>query len=171
LKKTANEEFGPNAAEFLRLFPGDSGAAAARSAAEFAADRFTVFSTWAWLDAQARTGHQPVYRYRFDRAPPTDVLGRKRGSFHSAEIPYVFGTFDSEPQVPWTAEDRTLGELLHGYWTNFARTGNPNGPGLPRWPDYAAVSAWQVLHLDGVPAARPDAFRSRYRFLAHEWEK
>jgi para-nitrobenzyl esterase len=170
MKKTAGQ-FGESAGEFLRLYPSDTEENASRSAAEFASDRFIAFSAWAWIDAQARTGRQPIFRYRFDRAPPANFYGKRNGAFHSSEIVYVFGEFDAQPQVPWTPADREVSRLIQSYWTNFARTSDPNGPGLPRWPVYAGADGWQVMHLDSPPAARPDDLRARYLFLAKEWEK
>lgn len=171
MRKTASDEFGENAGEFLRLYPSDTEEKASRSGAEFAADRFIVFSTWAWLEAQAATGRQPVFRYRFDRAPPTDFYGKARGSFHSGEIVYVFGEFGAQPQVPWTPADREVSGLMQSYWANFARSADPNGPGLPRWPGYSSAGGWQVMHLGSPAAARRDEFRERYLFLARQWEK
>ncbi len=171
VQKTAREEFGEEAAEFLRLYPIETPEQAARSGAEFAADRFIAYGTWAWLEAQAKTGRQPVYRYRFERAPPTDFFGSKtRGSYHSADILYVFGSFDAQPQVPWEATDHAVSDLMQTYWTNFARTGNPNGPGAPAWPTYSAKDGWPVMYLDAPPATRPDDFRARYLFLGREWK-
>ncbi len=171
VRKTARDEFGDQAEEFLRLYPADTEAQAARSGAEFANDRFIAFSTWAWLEAQVKTGRQRVFRYRFDQAPPADFFGHPRGAYHSADILYVFGEFAAQPQVPWTPADRRVSGLIQSYWTNFARTGDPNGPGLPHWPAYGPADGWPVMHLDPAPAARPDDFRARYLFLAREWEK
>jgi para-nitrobenzyl esterase len=171
LRKTAAAEFGRDASEFLAVYPSDTDQQAARSGAEFAADRFIAFGTWAWIEAEARTGGQPIFRYRFDRAPPTDFTGQKRGAFHSADIVYVFGEFDAQPRVPWTPADVEASRLIQSYWTNFARTADPNGPGLPPWPTYAISSGCEVMHLDLPAAARPDDFRPRYLFLAHEWLK
>lgn len=171
LKKTAEEEFGAGAAEFLRLYPAETEEAASRAGAEFAGDRFIAFSAWEWMEAQARTGRRPVYRYRFDRAPPADFFGIARGAFHSAEIIYVFGAFDAQPQVPWVPADRELGRLIQSYWTNFARNGDPNGPGLPNWPAYSSGGGWQVMHLDSPSSARADESRARYLFLSREWAK
>jgi para-nitrobenzyl esterase len=171
MRKTAHDEFGEHAGEFLRLYPADSPEHAARSGAEFAADRFIAYGTWAWLEAQTKTGRQPVYRYRFDRAPPTNFFGSKTsGVYHSADILYVFGSFDAQPQVPWEDADRAASDRIQSYWVNFARTGNPNRAGLPGWPAYSALGDWPVMHLDATPAARPDDFRARYLFLAREWK-
>ncbi len=171
MQKTAREAFGENAAEFLRLYPSATPEQAARSGAEFAADRFIAFGTWAWLEAQAKTGRSSVYRYRFERAPPTDFFGVARGSYHSADILYVFGSFDAQPQVPWTPTDREISDRIQSYWTNFARSGNPNGPGLPLWPAYAAKGDWPVMYLDTQSAAHADDFRARDLFLERVWKK
>ena len=57
------------------------------------------------------------------------------GAYHSAEIEYVFGMLDSKAGVPWRAEDRALSDQMQKYWSNFARSGNPNGPGLAAMAD------------------------------------
>ena len=57
------------------------------------------------------------------------------GAFHAGEILYVFNNLDA---FPWliTADDQRLADLASGYWVNFVKTGDPNGPGLPTWPSY-----------------------------------
>lgn len=169
MKETAQREFGSHADEFLRLFPSDTEQAAARSGAEFAADKFIVFCTWQWLEAQAQHGTQPVYRYHFDRAPPTNFFGKPNGAYHSADILYLFGSFDAQPQVPWTPADHAVSNQIQAYWTNFARTGNPNGPGLAAWPRYSAADQWPVMELDTTSRAHPDTQRDQFLFLAREW--
>ena len=56
-------------------------------------------------------------------------------------------------------------DLMSTYWTNFAKTGDPNGQGLPAWPPYTADSGNQVMHLSFDPKAAPEQNRGRYEFL------
>ena len=70
-----------------------------------------------------------------------------------------------------TAAQQRLATTMKEYWTNFAKTGDPNGPGLPKWPKYDGNSGWQVMRLDATSEAKPDALRGRYLFLDSEWGK
>jgi para-nitrobenzyl esterase len=89
------------------------------------------FTCTARRAARAMASHdEPVWRYEFTRVPPALTPW---GAFHGAEIPYVFGTFDSLAYGP---ADDTLGGHMQGYWSSFARTGDPNGPSRPTWPRY-----------------------------------
>jgi para-nitrobenzyl esterase len=169
---TAQTEFGPKAQDFLAVYPASTDAEAVTSAGDFANDRFIAFSTWRWLEAQVATGQSPVYRYRLDLGSPGDdnhpaILG----AFHSDDIEYVFGTLDSRPGAKWRPEDRALSEQIGSYWTNFARTGDPNASGLPTWPAYNEKGGWQVMHLDAPSKAKPDTQRARYLFLNTVWGK
>jgi para-nitrobenzyl esterase len=76
-----------------------------------------------------------VFVYRFDRSVPGKGEG-ELGAFHSLEIPYVFGALRDQTWqwVPFTSDDAALSNLVQTYWTNFAKTGNPNAQGLPDWP-------------------------------------
>jgi len=170
LKASAEKEFGDKAAEFLKLYPTDTDEHVRRSALDFAGDRFIAFSTWKWIELQSTTGHQPVYRYRFDRGVVGDPT-KPAFAYHSAEIEFVFGQLDSKAGNVWTAEDRALSDLTMKYWSNFARSGNPNGPGLPEWPKYLSQEAWPVMHLDATSEAGRDDLRDRYLFLNRQWMK
>ncbi|MDQ0465473.1 para-nitrobenzyl esterase [Caulobacter ginsengisoli] len=116
-------------------FTDDAGARAAR--AEFERDLRFGWDMWAWARLQARGGG-PVWLYRFTASPPfpADSVRAGWGPSHFAELWYMFDHLDQEPWA-WTAADRRLADTMAGYWVNFARAGDPNGPGLPPWPRLA----------------------------------
>ena len=76
-----------------------------------------------------------VYVYRFDRSIPGKGEG-ELGAFHGLEIPFVFGTLRDPTWhwLPFTQDDAALSNLIQTYWTNFAKSGDPNAQGLPKWP-------------------------------------
>jgi para-nitrobenzyl esterase len=167
-KEFAATTFGDKASEFLTFYPGDSDDQAVRSAIDYESDSFIAFATWKWIEALGRTGDQPVYRYHFELAAPPSKFHPGWFAFHSDDIEYVFGTLDTRPGADWRPEDRKLSEEMMDYWTNFAKTGDPNGPGengmrLPDWPRYDKSD--EVMHLDANSAASADTTRSRYEFL------
>lgn len=94
---------------------------------------------------------QVVYAYHFQLDPTRK--GALLGSYHTAEIPYVFGAHQIVSADP-AADDR-LTEIVTSYWTNFARSGNPNGEGLPAWPRYSGQQDnWLVIKDDIRPVNR-----------------
>jgi para-nitrobenzyl esterase len=92
---------------------------------------------WAWARLQAGTGQGPVFYYSFQQQPPFPAgsVYAGWGASHYAEIWYVFDHLD-QSSWNWTAGDRKLAGEISSYWVNFARSGDPNGPGLPLWPAF-----------------------------------
>lgn len=171
-KAQAQKDFGDKADEFLKLYPSDTPEHLTRSTLDYASDKFISMSTWDWMEAQSKTGKQPIYRYRFDMAPfMKDPNAPRLGAYHSAEIEYVFGQLDSKTNVTWRESDRQISDMMQKYWSNFAKSGNPNGAGLPNWPPYTAADGYAVMILNAEPAAKKDDLRDRYLFLSKEWGK
>jgi para-nitrobenzyl esterase len=163
----AKEHYGDHSAQFLAAFPANSDEQAVRSADDYTTEAFIAFGAWQWAEAQVRTGQAPVYRFRFDRpAPPEENHPQGKYAFHSDELEYVFGTLDARHGAVWHPEDRILSDQMVSYWTNFARTSDPNGKGLPQWPRFDKERT--VLHLDTPITASPDSTRSQFEFLARE---
>lgn len=81
---------------------------------------------------------QRVFVYRFDRSIPGKGQG-ELGAFHGLDVPYVFGALrDPAWQwLPFASDDAALSNLIQTYWTNYAKSGNPNAQGLPQWPAWS----------------------------------
>jgi len=169
----AQARFDDQSPEFLRLYPASTDQEALLSAEALAGDDFIAFSTWKWIDMQRKTGDSPVYEYRFEQVPavkPGAMIGplpaAEAGARHACEIEYVFETLKSQAGVPWTDDDFKVSATVSSYWVNFAKTGNPNGSGLPDWPKYDSKDGYQVMHLSGKNTqAAADTLRNRYEFL------
>lgn len=163
----AKEHYGAKADAFLAAFPANTDEQAVRSADDFTTDGFIAMGAWKWAEGQSRTGHAPVYCYRFDRPAPAEPLHPTgKYAFHSTELEYVFGTLDTRNGATWQPADRKLSDEVVTYWTNFARTGDPNGNGLPHWPRYDREKI--ILHLDDPLTVSPDSTRSEFEFLSNE---
>jgi para-nitrobenzyl esterase len=168
------KRFGADADAILKAYPAATDAEALEAAAALASDTFISYSTWKWIEMHLQTGQSPVYRYSFDRKIPVPegnqvgrvaATSREIGARHAGEIEYVFGSLRiSLPKVPWEPGDRRLSEIMTTYWANFARTGDPNGPGLPEWPRYEAKGR-RILHLDVTIRDTEDVLRPRYEAL------
>jgi para-nitrobenzyl esterase len=164
LTAALRKQFPGNEEAALKAYPvGNDAHQTQLSAVALMSDNFIVYSTWKWIEMQTATGKAPVYRYLFDHVIPTatgDAPADDPGAAHATDIEYVFGTMETK-KLAWRDSDRKVSELMSSYWTNFAKTGNPNGPGLAQWPVYDAKSR-QILRLDANPEAEAETNRARY---------
>ncbi len=163
----AKTRFGPQADAFLKAYAASTDAEAKQAAWDFESDQIIGFGTWKWLEMHRLTGGCPVYRYEFDQTLPlaagTDPTIPATAP-HASEIPFVFRVLSSK-KLPWRPEDHQVSELMASYWTNFAKTGDPNGPGLPLWPRYRSEDGNPVLRIMAHPVAVKDWHRDRYEFM------
>jgi para-nitrobenzyl esterase len=138
--------FGALPPAIVAAYPHASDAAAQEARLDLERDLRFGWDMWAWARLQA-TGRSAVYYYSFRQRPPfpTDSLYAGWGASHFAELWYVFDHLNQEPWR-WSKADRTVAETMSRYWTNFARSGDPNGSGLPSWPAFTAENS-RVLYI------------------------
>jgi para-nitrobenzyl esterase len=104
----------------------------------------------------------PVYLYRFSYVQAAMREQMRAGAPHGGEIGYVFGTLAARPGSTLTPEDQAVSRLAQGYWVNFARTGDPNGTGLPVWPRHdPKKDVIFDFRSDGSPGAGADPRKAR----------
>ncbi|MEJ2108974.1 MAG: carboxylesterase family protein, partial [Acidobacteriota bacterium] len=121
-EKDARETYGENAKRFLSLYPAFAYSEVSRMRKESARDRARV-SMFLWATEQVKVSEK-VFTYYFDRAIPWPEHP-EFGAFHSGELPYVFDNLYRMDRS-WEALDQTLAGQISSYWTDFAKTGDPN---------------------------------------------
>ena len=131
----------------------------------------TRFNTdWVWgeparMTARIYTSHNnPVYMYHFDYVPARQQERMRYGASHGSEVPYVFNVFNFQRENnEVSAEEKKLARMMNMYWVNFAKTGNPNGKGLPTWPVYNLDNE-SILDVkpDGTPIGEIDPRKERF---------
>jgi para-nitrobenzyl esterase len=108
------------------------------------------------------TNGSPAYLYRFDYVQSALREKLRAGAPHGGEIAYVFGTLTAGRGVTPSAEDLAVSRMAQAYWVNFAKNGDPNGPGLPTWPRCDPKNdVIFEFRPDGSAGARPDPRKAR----------
>ena len=104
----------------------------------------------------------PTYIYLFSYVSPSMRQMMRFGAGHGSEIQYVFGNLRSPNGAAIPPKDQQVASLMNRYWANFARTGNPNGNGLPQWPVYDPGNN-ELLEVtaDGSAVGKPDPKKAR----------
>jgi para-nitrobenzyl esterase len=104
----------------------------------------------------------PAYLYRFSYVQTSMREMARAGAPHGGEIAYVFGTLSAGRGGAPTAEDLAVSRMAQSYWVNFARTGDPNGAGLPPWPRHDPKKDLIFdFRADGSAGAGPDPRKAR----------
>lgn len=100
-----------------------------------------------------------VWEYRFAYVAAA-MRSQWPGAPHATEIPFVFDTVKAKYGAQLTAEDESIARQTNEYWANFAKTGDPNSAGLPKWPRYSKKDELLLIQAGG-PTAEPDPWRTR----------
>ncbi|KAJ5279847.1 hypothetical protein N7478_005219 [Penicillium angulare] len=145
-KAQSQYEFGSVglAEEYFKLYPAGSSNTSADTAINTFYQDQTKVSIWLWaseyLAGSARNtsgnGTYQTYTYYWTHAPP----GQDAGAYHGSELNYAFNNLYAT-DLPWTSKDYEIADKLSSYWANFISSGNPNGKGLPQWPEASSKKA------------------------------
>jgi para-nitrobenzyl esterase len=102
----------------------------------------------------------PVWEYRFAYVA-SSMRSKWPGAPHATEIPFVFDTVKAKYGPELTPQDEAIARAMNAYWANFAKTGNPNGSGLPDWPQYNSKTDELLMIQSGGPVGEPDPWKTR----------
>lgn len=156
---STREKYGQDAERFLDLYPGGTEEQVLDSLLRSQTDQVMTRAMHRWARLQTQTGQAPAYLYFFTHTPPEAGL-EKYGAYHGAEVMYAYDNLAKDGDADYGRADYRLRDQMRGYWLNFVRSGDPNGPGLPTWPTVREAPD-QVMELGTesgmTPRPRPDA--------------
>ncbi|WP_169515247.1 carboxylesterase/lipase family protein [Amycolatopsis benzoatilytica] len=144
--------FGPGSGRVLAEYPADRFPTPGIALATMLTDRGAKLGACPAAAAdRAAARYAPVYAYEFAQDDGQRILDFPLGAAHGSELPYLFdGTFAGPRATPPSAERISLARQLIGYWSAFARTGDPASAGSPRWPRYRPDAAMPSFTAAGI---------------------
>jgi para-nitrobenzyl esterase len=147
--QSVRERYHQFAERILSAYPGGDTPAGKWKARNLVRDSAFGWNAWTWARLQTKTGKSKVFLYYF--AEPAELpAGAEPGAYgarHASELPYIFRQLREHDRPAPTPKDEALSDMMRTYWTNFAKTGDPNAAGLPQWPAYEEAKQ-QVLHIE-----------------------
>lgn len=164
-KKKAEEKYGKDSPEFLKIFPGNTDEEVVSSLKEMVLMQFAALPAHLWAGASKNS----AYVYQFSHVPVDKPDFPNYGAFHTSEVPFALNTLHTWNR-PWRSVDKEVEKTMSSYWINFVKTGNPNGNGLTEWPAYNKTSG-NVLEIGDQAKLSPGLFKKEFSFLENPYTK
>jgi para-nitrobenzyl esterase len=158
-KKNAQSNYGDKSAAFLSVFKAQTDAEAQASQAKLGMFQFAVVPSHRLVSFSKH----PAYLYHFSHVPPDKPNFPNYGAFHTSEVPYALHTLKKWNRS-WQPTDWSLENMMSSYWVNFAKTGNPNSPGLPEWKSYTKEIG-NIMELGDKVQLQSAFFKKELDFL------
>jgi para-nitrobenzyl esterase len=166
-KTNAQRRFGDAAGDFIKLY-GVTSDADTQPAAHIACADEINWNMRQWAAAQAKA-RKKAYTYFFTRIPIQNGQPSAQGATHTAEISYAFNNPKGQANQTWDDVDTKLADTMSSYWVNFITKGDPNGSGLPNWPQYRDInSKVMVLGNTVQPEAAPPVDKLKFYDAAYQ---
>ena len=180
LDQYLSKTFAATAPKLKALYADDLAVSPGMALREILTDAFMAMSMRGWAQYNHNAG-QPTYLYFMDYVPPAYQIylfddpnlnlphgPRSAGAYHSGDLAYVFNNVGKTGDF-WLEEDFAMARAMSGYWTNFAKTGDPNGSNLPNWSLYEPQNhSTQLLSnpiktIAGAKREKLDLLAQRYQ--------
>jgi para-nitrobenzyl esterase len=148
-RANAQRRFGEAADAYAKLYGVTSDAEAQPAAHAACADEIN-WNMRQWAAAQASKGKK-AYTYFFSRIQTVNGKPSPQGATHTAEISFAWNNPKGQASQTWNDVDLKLADQMSSYWVNFITKGDPNGSGLPRWPEYKDLASGKVMVFGDTP--------------------
>jgi para-nitrobenzyl esterase len=129
------KQYKENGDKLLAFYPGNTNEEAFVSQKNLSRDLVFGMQNFVWSNMTVENG-ATAFVYRFKRLVPENSDATKYSAFHTGEVPYAYNNLKFVNR-PFKQIDYELARRMSSYWINFIKTGNPNGKGLPIWPNYS----------------------------------
>jgi para-nitrobenzyl esterase len=166
----AERRFGGEAADaYVKLYGVTADADAPAAAHAACADEIS-WNMRQWAEAQEKKGKK-AYTYFFSHIQTVNGQPSPQGATHTAEISFAWNNPKGQATQTWNDVDLKVADQMSSYWVNFIAKGDPNGAGLPRWPEFKELSNGKVMVFADTPQAEPAAPASKLAFYAAAFQR
>ena len=168
-KTNAQRKFGDAADEYVKLYGVTSDAEAQPAAHAACADEIN-WNMRQWAVAQAKQGKK-AYTYFFSHIQTVNGAPSPQGATHTAEISFAWNNPKGQATQTWNDVDIKLADQMSSYWVNFITKGDPNGNGLPKWPEYKDLKGGRVMMFGDTPQVETAAPAAKLSFYQAAFQR